>query len=246
MFYQTTTNDKTIFTTTLGPDDSCRNTCDIDYPQADILYWPVQTTNTWNLQFGATIPPPVTIGSVEGSILPAVLPDPTKLPVYSNLARNDRKIRLAPTAITSVPSHLLRKGCAMARRTHLPEGQSYAVGADGFTFISPSVYVIFPLISATNDCGQLGPVYTSLTESFAPGELQTVDGLSFEYCSFNAVDLPCPPSDGYETQIDTQGGPVTEDPAVMAFESVYAQEVKPYVMLPDRITELDRRERVAD
>ena len=82
--------------------------------------------------------------------------------------------------------------------------------------------MIFPVISATNDCGQLGHVYTFLTESFAPGELQTVDGLNFEYCSFNAVDLPCPPSDGSGTQIDTQGDPVTEDPAVMAFESVYA------------------------
>ena len=158
----------------------------------------------------------------EGSILPAVLPNPTGLPVCSVLARNDRKIRLAPTPVTSVPPHLLRKGRAIARRTHLPEGQSYAVGADGFTFISPSVYVIFPVISATNDCGQLGHFYTSLAESFAPGELQTVDGLNSEYCSFNAVDLPCPPSDGYETQIDSQGDPVTEDPAVMAFESVHA------------------------
>ena len=136
MFYQTTTNDNTIFTT-LGPDGPCCNTCDIDYPQADILYWPVQTTDTWCLQFGATSPPPVTIGSVKGSILPAVLPESTRLPVYGNLARKDRKIRRASTTITSAPSQLARKGRAIARRTHLPEGESYAVGADVFTFISP-------------------------------------------------------------------------------------------------------------
>lgn len=138
VFYQTTTNDNTIFTT-LGPDGPCCNTCDIDYPQADILYWPVQTTDTWCLQFGATSPPPVTIGSVEGSILPAVLPESTRLPVYGNLARKDRKIRRVSTTITSAPSQLARKGRAIARRTHLPEGESYAVGANVFTFISPSV-----------------------------------------------------------------------------------------------------------
>ena len=153
VFYQTTTANKTIFTTTLGLDGSYCNTCDIDYPRADILYWPAQTTNTWCLQFGATIPPPVTVGSVEGSILPAVLPDPTGIPIYSDFARKNRKPKRASTSTTSVAPHLHRKYHTIARCTHLPEGESYAVRADGFKFVSPSVYVIFPVISATNDCG---------------------------------------------------------------------------------------------
>ena len=176
VFYKTTTNNKTISTTTLGPDDSCCGTCDVDYPQADILYWPVSTQNTWCLQFGATIPPPVTIGSVDGSILPAVLPAPTGLPVASGLDKREGPITTAPLG---VKDRILYKRHAKARRSHLPVNESYAVGADGFTFVSPSIYVIFPVISATNECGQLGHVYTSLTESFAPGELSTVDGLSF-------------------------------------------------------------------
>lgn len=236
VFYKTTTHNITVSTTTLGPDDSCCGTCDIDYPQADILYWPVQSSNTWCLQFGATIPPPVTIGTVDGSILPAVLPDPTGLPIASGLAKRAGPITAAPS---KAPEHILRKLHAKARRTHLPMNESYAVGADGFIFTSPSIYVIFPVISATNECGQLGHVYTSLTESFAPGELSTIDGLSFTYGAFNAGDLPCPPSDGFETELDINSKPASLDTAIMAFESVYAQEVKPFVQLPDRVTQLD-------
>jgi len=94
VFYKTTTNKITVSTTTLGPDDSCCGTCDVDYPQADILYWPVSTQNTWCLQFGATIPPPITIGTVDGSILPAVLPAPTGLPVASGLDKRAGPSRL--------------------------------------------------------------------------------------------------------------------------------------------------------
>lgn len=182
------------------------------------------------------MPPPVTIGTVDGSILPAVLPNPTGLPVASGLAKRAGPITAAPS---KAPEHILRRRHARARRTHLPLNESYAVGADGFTFTSPSIYVIFPVISATNKCGQLGHVYTSLTESFAPGELSTVDGLSFTYGAFNAEDLPCPPSDGYETQLDINSKPASLNPAIIKFESVYAKEVKPFVQLPDRVTQLD-------
>jgi len=236
VFYKTTTNNITVSTTTLGPDDSCCGTCDVDYPQADILYWPVSTQNTWCLQFGATIPPPITIGTVDGSILPAVLPAPTGLPVASGLDKRAGPITAAPS---KAPEHILRKRHARARRTHLPANESYAVGADGFTFTSPSIYVIFPVISATNECGQLGHVYTSLTESFAPGELSTVDGLGFTYGAFNAEDLPCPPSNGFETGLDINSQPASLNPAIMAFQSVYAKEVKPFVQLPERVTQLD-------
>ncbi|KAK3170204.1 hypothetical protein OEA41_009590 [Lepraria neglecta] len=48
------------------------------------------------------------------------------------------------------------------------------VGADNFTYTSPSVYVVYKGISATNDCGQtLGSTTTSLTVSFAPSDLTT-------------------------------------------------------------------------
>ena len=57
--------------------------------------------------------------------------------------------------------------------------------------------------------------------------------------AFNAEDLPCPPSDGYETAIDINGQPASKNSVIMEFESVYAQQVKPFVQLPDRVTKLD-------
>lgn len=48
------------------------------------------------------------------------------------------------------------------------------VNAEGFTFVSPSVYVAFGDVSAGDACGVVGQKHTSITLGFAPGELQTV------------------------------------------------------------------------
>jgi hypothetical protein len=66
-----------------------------------------------------------------------------------------------------------------------------------------------------------------------------VDGLGFTYGAFNAEDLPCPPSNGFETGLDINSQPASLNPAIMAFQSVYAKEVKPFVQLPERVTQLD-------
>ncbi|KAI9682345.1 MAG: hypothetical protein M1817_000399 [Caeruleum heppii] len=49
-----------------------------------------------------------------------------------------------------------------------------SVGPDGFTSF-PSIYVFLPRITARDMCGGLGPEHTSLTLSFDPGELSTVE-----------------------------------------------------------------------
>jgi len=69
--------------------------------------------------------------------------------------------------------------------------RSYAVGPDGFTYISPSVYVAFGDVTAGNMCGIVGAVHTSVTLAFAPGELSTVDWRG--ELPFNPADLPCGP-----------------------------------------------------
>lgn len=66
---------------------------------------------------------------------------------------------------------------------------------------SPSVYVVFPTIQARNGCTQVGALFTSITTSFAPGELSTVrsyslgvDGSHYpEISFFDFRDIPCPP-----------------------------------------------------
>lgn len=60
-------------------------------------------------------------------------------------------------------------------------GEVSTVNADGFTFISPSVYVAFGDVSAGDACGVVGQKHTSITLGFAPGELQTVTGMIFSF-----------------------------------------------------------------
>ena len=53
-------------------------------------------------------------------------------------------------------------------------GEVTTVNANGFTFVSPSVYVAFGDVSAGDACGAVGKKYMDVTLAFAPGELQTV------------------------------------------------------------------------
>ena len=101
----------------------------------------------------------------------------------------------------------------------------YATGSDGYILsvlnrdsivrlriinavssTSPSVYIGFPLVSASDDCGPVGPTFTSLTLAFAPGELSTMlyygappdDPYGMSAVSSRVLDtndLPCGPLD---------------------------------------------------
>lgn len=59
---------------------------------------------------------------------------------------------------------------------------------------SPYAYVVFQTIEAGDKCGTIGGKYTSITWSFKPGELSTVEGRLGKTKSFNFADLPCPPA----------------------------------------------------
>ncbi|MCJ1409061.1 hypothetical protein MMC19_003138 [Ptychographa xylographoides] len=80
-------------------------------------------------------------------------------------------------------------------------GPVVATGPDGFVYTSPSIYVAFPTISGVDGCGQVGPIITSLTLAFAPGELSSVTGanpgpVQGTTVVFNPADLPCGPNNG--------------------------------------------------
>ncbi|KAL8719426.1 MAG: hypothetical protein Q9225_003569 [Loekoesia sp. 1 TL-2023] len=57
-----------------------------------------------------------------------------------------------------------------------------------------SAYVVIPELSAGNACTQIAN-FTSLTFSFGPGELSTIQGPANITKEFNFADLPCPPPD---------------------------------------------------
>lgn len=86
---------------------------------------------------------------------------------------------------------------------------STTVGPDGFTYASPSIYVAYHDISASDLCGQVGPKHTSITLSFEPGQLSTLDyspglfgfgGNGGTPKPFDLKNLPCPP----QSLIDAQ------------------------------------------
>ena len=61
--------------------------------------------------------------------------------------------------------------------------------------MSPSVYIVFTEINAVKANTPFGNSYVSVTLSFAPHELSTIEGTAGATKSFNFGDLPCPPSD---------------------------------------------------
>jgi len=79
---------------------------------------------------------------------------------------------------------------------------STTVGPDGFTYTSPSVYLAYHDINASNRCGQVGPKHTSVTAAVDPGQLSTLfdEGRGGPIATFDLKHLPCPP----QSLIDAQ------------------------------------------
>ncbi len=56
---------------------------------------------------------------------------------------------------------------------------------------SPSVYVIYKQLSATGDCGPIGPTFDDFTKAYRPEQIQTAphDGGYGYYKNLNYDDL---------------------------------------------------------
>jgi hypothetical protein len=101
---------------------------------------------------------------------------------------------------------------------------STLVGSDGFTYTSPSVYVVFSTIEAVNLCGFVGKQFTDVTMAFDPGELYLTNGRSGGTTRYEASYLPCPPQSILDWDFYNAMG-----------ESTW----QPYIAQPARLTELD-------
>ncbi|KAE9370111.1 hypothetical protein N431DRAFT_484419 [Stipitochalara longipes BDJ] len=55
----------------------------------------------------------------------------------------------------------------------------------GFTFISPSVYVAFQTLEATNYCGEVGSIYHATTIAFSPNDISTARDYSWNSAEYN-------------------------------------------------------------
>lgn len=132
------------------------------------------------------------------------------------------------TACTTTSGSIASNGTAWSTLDSEQGGNEpniYATGSDGYILsvftrppintlritnavssTSPSVYIGFPLVSASDACGPVGPTFTSLTLAFAPGELSTMlyygappdDPYGMSAVSSRVLDtndLPCGPLD---------------------------------------------------
>lgn len=62
--------------------------------------------------------------------------------------------------------------------TAAPGQPSTSVNAEGFTFTSPSVYMAFSSLVASNRCGQVGDVWTNTTIAFDASEITTAQPIT--------------------------------------------------------------------
>ena len=171
-----------------------------------VVYW-AATTNPYDIYI-----PTVTtarIITINGVLVKEALANPwagsgsitTTRPVPSNKKRIPLSVH--PRAFKSI----IKKDFVGTNSSHSADvpsstGISNATGSlavsDGFTFTSPSIYVAFYSLSATDMCGLRGARVSSTMLAFAPGELSTVQGHLWSGGDqikstrvFDFADLPC-------------------------------------------------------
>lgn len=90
----------------------------------------------------------------------------------------------------------------------------------GLVMTSPSIYAIFPSIMASDGCNQIGGTYSSITTSFAPGELSTIADYSTGV--YNFADLPCPPPGVILPPGTTYAPLISPPPFIYALDPAFA------------------------
>ncbi|KAI9876892.1 MAG: hypothetical protein M1830_005373 [Pleopsidium flavum] len=81
--------------------------------------------------------------------------------------------------------------------SQITDSATTLVNSDGYTFTSPSIYIVFPTIHAADECGYIGSVHKSVTRAFAPDQISTavvLNDASTLYFPFDYADAQCPPS----------------------------------------------------
>lgn len=208
--------------------------------EAGVVYW-AASTNLYDIYV-----PTVTtalITTINGVVVKEAIANPwdaspsitTTRPVSNVKKRNPLSVHprafnpLYGRELSADRNSSLDTGVTASARASEVTG-SIAV-SDGFTFTSPSVYVAFYSLSATDDCGLRGNNIKSTMLAFAPGELSTVQGHLWgggvqeqKTKVFNFADLPCPP---YEVMYDDWYKPAPGEP------------YRPLIALPEKVRDLD-------
>ena len=173
-----------VSSSTFEPNDSCCGLCTVDYPEGQIYYWPAEAKNTWCMPYHLLVTGPIIkrhhlweLG-LEPALGETALPGPcpATLMWFRQIwlfARHVAPLKATPLRPANNSLRKWREALGNATLTaagfdQLSLGQPFYHSDRGLTFQSPSVYIIFVVVSATNQCRHIGHIYTSLTLSFAP------------------------------------------------------------------------------
>lgn len=167
------------------------------YTSINGIYFKMPMSNPWESNPGASTTTDHVIWNLPSTTLPIL-----SMPKIQRRAESPEATIQARANPIAIPNQ---------RRAPMNESNGNTVGNDSsqgsivtygsHTFTSPSVYVDFYSLSATDSCGYRGTTINSTLLAFAPGELSTVatamysalnmDNAPTSVYDFN--DLPCPP-----------------------------------------------------
>ncbi|MCJ1284959.1 hypothetical protein MMC26_004296 [Xylographa opegraphella] len=154
------------------------------------------------------------------------------------------------SATTTAPPSVMARDIygypVIPRQLH---GNASTLVSNGFTFTSPSAYIVFPTISAADECGLVGSIHTDVTFPVADGQLSTVIASQNFYSTFpfDFADALCPPASvaddfhvsfigqGYRPIIAPPPGLTSIDPAWVSFCGVgdpFQGNDPPYALTP--------------
>ena len=166
------------------------------YTSINGIYFKMPMSNPWESKQGASTVTNPGMWNLPSTILPkwstpnqrrAESPEPTI------------QARANPIAIPNQRRAPVNESDGNTVANDSSQGSTVTYGSH--TFTSPSIYVDFYSLSASDSCGQRGTTINSTLLAFAPGELSTVaTAMYFAIISdvtpgsvYNFNDLPCPP-----------------------------------------------------
>ena len=167
------------------------------YTSINGIYFKMPMSNPWESKPGASTSTNPGMWDLPSTTLPH-----WSTPIIQRRAESPEatiQARANPIAISNATHAPMNESKWDTVRNDSSPGSIVTYGSH--TFTSPSIYVNFYSLSATDSCGYRGNTIDSTLIAFAPGELSTVATAMYpalQYATtpgsvYNFDDLPCPP-----------------------------------------------------
>ena len=167
------------------------------YTEINGIWFKMPMSNPWESKPGASVSTDPGMWNMPSTTLPS-----WSTPEIQRRAESlDQTIqaRANPIAITNLRRAPINESNGISVNNDASPGSTVIYGSH--TFTSPSIYVDFYSLSATDRCGYRGPTIDSTLLAFTPGELSTVATAMYAARQkgittgsvYNFNDLPCPP-----------------------------------------------------